>query len=163
MDSREMGRLIFRLRKERRMTQRQIAEKLHVSPQAVSKWECGQGCPDVSLLPALSELFGVTAERLLSGNLAPKPMEAGNLKRLKFYVCPNCGNVLTASGSGELHCCGRKLESLKARSVDQDHAVTIRAVEEDWYITYAHPMEKGHYIRFAAYVAVDFPKTSRRI
>ena len=155
MDSREIGNLILQLRRERRWTQRLLAERLHVSEQAVSKWERGLGCPDVGLLPALAEIFGVSVERLLAGNLAPRDTEVGNMKKVKFYVCPDCGNILTATGGGERHCCGRKLEPLTARPVDADHAAAVQEVEEDWYITFSHPMEKGHFFRFAAYVATD--------
>lgn len=155
MDSKQIGELLARLRKERGMTQQQVAEALHVSPQAVSKWERGKGCPDISLLPALSSIFGVALGRLLMGDLAPEKTEVGNMRRLKFYVCPDCGNILTATGGGELHCCGRKLEPLQARPTDETHAVTVREIEEDWYVTFSHPMEKDHYFRFAAYVATE--------
>ncbi len=155
MDSKETGALILRLRMERNWTQRYMAEALHVSVQAVSKWERGLGCPDISLLPSLSELFGVSVERLLAGDLAPQDTEVGNMKRVKFYVCPDCGNILTATGGGELHCCGRKLEPLEARPADEDHAMTVQEIEEDWYITFPHPMRKEHFIRFAAYAATD--------
>ncbi|SFP40632.1 Desulfoferrodoxin, superoxide reductase-like (SORL) domain [Oscillibacter sp. PC13] len=77
------------------------------------------------------------------------------MKRVKFYVCPDCGNILTATGGGELHCCGRKLEPLEARPADEDHAMTVQEIEEDWYITFPHPMRKEHFIRFAAYAATD--------
>ena len=110
MNGKEMGILISKLRKEQNMTQKDVAERLCVSPQAVSKWERGIGCPDVSFLPALSELFGVALERLLAGDLSPAATDGGNMKRIKFYVCPDCGNILTATGGGELHCCGRKLK-----------------------------------------------------
>lgn len=155
MDGRQMGALLLKLRREQGMTQSQAAERLHVSAQAVSKWERGQGCPDVSLLPLLAELFGVSVERLLAGDLAPEDADGGNMKRLKFYVCPDCGNVLTATGGGELYCCGRKLEPLAARPVDRDHMVNVTEVETDWYVTFDHPMEKDHFLRFAAYVAMD--------
>lgn len=155
MNGKETGRLLAQLRRERGMTQRQVAEALHVSAQAVSKWECGQGCPDVSLLPRLSGIFGVGVERLLEGDLAPEKDDSGNMRRLKFYMCPNCGNILTATGGGELHCCGRKLEPLEARPVDEAHAVAVRVVEEDLYMTFHHPMEKEHFFRFAACVAPD--------
>ena len=52
------------------------------------------------------------------------------MKRLKFYVCPDCGNILTATGGGELHCCGRKLEPMQARFSDEAHAVTVREIKE---------------------------------
>ena len=155
MDTREMGKLLLQLRKERGMTQRQVAEQMCVSTQAVSKWERGLGCPDAALLPKLSRLFGVAAERLLTGDLAREKTDGGNMKRIKFYVCPDCGNLLTASGGGELYCCGRKLEPLKAQKADEVHGVQVQTMEEDWYITFDHPMEKGHFIRFAAWVNMD--------
>ena len=155
MNSSEIGSLLLRLRSERNMTQREVAHVLCVSTQAVSKWERGQGCPDVSLLPALAQLFGVSIIRLLAGDLAPEEPEVGNMKRLKFYVCPDCGNILTSAGGGELHCCGRKLEPLQARPADEAHTVQVQEVEEDWYVTFRHPMEKDHFFRFAACVTTD--------
>ena len=53
MDSNKTGSLLRRLRMERGLTQREVAERLHLSDRTVSKWERGQGCPDVGLLPAL--------------------------------------------------------------------------------------------------------------
>ena len=155
MDNRQTGALLRALRQERRLTQAQAAEALGVSPQAGSKWERGLGGPEVSLLPVLARFFGVSLTRLLAGDLMPDPLEAGNMKRLKFYVCPDCGNLLTASGGGELHCCGRKLEPLAAKPADKDHAVRVTEVEEDWYVTFDHPMEKDHFIRFAACMTLD--------
>lgn len=155
MDQGQIGDLLAALRRERGMTQRQVAAVLSVSDQAVSKWERGLGCPDVSLLPGLAGLFGVSVERLLAGSLNINEREAGNMKRLKFYVCPDCGNLMTGTGGGELHCCGRKLEPLTPRPMDDDHAVMVQEVEEDWYITFSHPMEKGHFFRFAAWVGSE--------
>lgn len=155
MDNTATGQLILGLRRERGLTQRQLAEDLHVSVQAVSKWERGLGCPDVGLLPRLAELFGVSVERLLAGGLDPRTTDGGNMRRLQFYVCPTCGNILTAVGGGELHCCGRRLDPLAARPADEEHAVTVQEVEEDWYVTFRHPMEKDHFFRFAAYVATE--------
>ena len=77
------------------------------------------------------------------------------MKRMKFYVCLQCGNILTASGGGELHCCGRKLEALAAKPADEAHSVKVETVEDEWYVTFAHPMEKGHYFRFAAVVGTE--------
>lgn len=155
MDQTMMGGLLARLRRERAMKQRQVAEALGVSVQAVSKWERGLGCPDVSLLPGLAGLFGVSVERLLAGNLEINEREVGNMRRLKFHVCPDCGNIMTATGGGELHCCGRRLEPLTARPTDAEHAFTAQEIEEDWYITFDHPMEKGHFFRFVAWVGSE--------
>lgn len=155
MEGKDTGALLRRLRLEANMTQRELAEALCVSPQAVSKWETGAGCPDVGLLAALAERFGVSVERLLAGDLAPNDLDGGNMKRLKFYVCPDCGNILSATGGGEVHCCGRKLEPLTARPADEAHSVRAQEVEEDWYITFEHPMRKDHFFRFAAWVGTE--------
>lgn len=59
-----LGRIIRRLRLEKNMTQRQVAYRLRVSVQAVSKWERGRAFPDLILLPLLADLFGVTLDVL---------------------------------------------------------------------------------------------------
>ena len=59
---------IKRLRREQDMTQEVMAEYLGLSPQAISRWETGQAMPDISLLPALANLFGVTTDELLGMN-----------------------------------------------------------------------------------------------
>ena len=96
MDTTKIGELICTLRKEKGLTQVQLAERLNVSDKAVSKWERGLGCPDVSLLARLSQVFAVDLEKLLAGELDPNSQAAGNLKNLHFYVCPTCGNLVTA-------------------------------------------------------------------
>ena len=60
-----LGKRIMALRKAAGMTQEQVAERLGVSPQAVSKWETGTADPSTSNLLALAKLFGVSAEELL--------------------------------------------------------------------------------------------------
>jgi len=67
MDMKKMGELITELRKMQQMTQKDLAEKLHVSDKAVSKWERGLSCPDTSLLSPLSDIFGITIGELLNG------------------------------------------------------------------------------------------------
>lgn len=54
-----------RLRKEKGLTQEQLAERLSVSFQAVSKWECGEGYPDIVMLPSIAQIFGVSVDELL--------------------------------------------------------------------------------------------------
>ena len=68
-----LGKRIAALRKEKGMTQEELAEKLGVSPQAISKWENGQSCPDISLLPRLAAIFGVTTDLLLTGEQETTP------------------------------------------------------------------------------------------
>lgn len=64
-----IGKRIAARRKEKGYTQEEIAERLGITAQAVSKWENDTSCPDISLLPALAELLGTTVDALLSGKL----------------------------------------------------------------------------------------------
>ena len=68
-----IGKRIGLLRKEKGLTQEELASHMGVSPQAVSKWENDQTCPDISALPKLAGLLGVSVDELLSGKqeLAP--------------------------------------------------------------------------------------------
>jgi len=62
-----IGKRISENRKAKNIKQDELAEMLMVSPQAVSKWENDISCPDISLLPKLSEILGITVDELLSG------------------------------------------------------------------------------------------------
>lgn len=63
-----LGKRIAELRKKKGLKQETLAEKLAVSPQAVSKWENDLSCPDISVLPQLADILGVTIDQLLTGN-----------------------------------------------------------------------------------------------
>ena len=155
MDQAKCGQLIRKLRTERGLTQLQLADRLGVSDKAVSKWERGLGCPDVSLLGDLSKAFGVKIETLLGGDLSPNRTDGGNMKRLQFFVCPVCGSILTSTGQSEVSCCGRTLVPLKATPVDDAHKPTVEMTDDEYYITVPHEMTKEHYLRFAAYLSYD--------
>ena len=71
----EFDRRIKSLRKSRNITQEQLAGYLDVSPQAVSRWETGASCPDISLLPQIAGLFEITVDELLGVNEAEKRRE----------------------------------------------------------------------------------------
>ena len=66
------GQIIKKLRRDADMTQERLAEVLSVSAQAVSRWETDTGMPDVSLLPPLANLFGVTTDYLLGVDITEK-------------------------------------------------------------------------------------------
>ena len=73
MDSEGIGGVISRLRRERGLTQRQLAERLHVTDKAVSKWETGKGFPDLKLLDPLAQVLNVSLVELLQGERTPSP------------------------------------------------------------------------------------------
>ena len=154
MDVRRTGELIRSLREERGLTQLQLAQLVGVGDKAVSKWERGGGCPDVSLLPALAEELGATVEALLAGSLSPDELQGGTMRRTAFRVCPSCGNI-TTTGDADVSCCGRKLGPLPVQAADDVHAVRVEDAEGDWYLTFDHPMEKAHSLGFAAVVGYD--------
>ena len=76
MDREMLGRFIAQRRKELNLTQRELAEALHVTDKAVSKWERGAGCPDISLLEPLAEALGLSVDQLLTYQTAPAEPEA---------------------------------------------------------------------------------------
>ena len=69
-----LGKRIAALRREKGLKQDELAEKLGVSAQAVSKWENDQTCPDISLLPSLAKTLGVSVDELLSGKQESAPI-----------------------------------------------------------------------------------------
>lgn len=70
MDNQEFGRRIAEARKKNGMTQKDLAERLDVTDKAVSKWECGKGFPEITLLPKLSRVLGIKPEDLLTDKSA---------------------------------------------------------------------------------------------
>ena len=66
-----IGEKIAELRKQNNMSQEELAEKLGISRQSVSKWESGQSLPDIEKLPVLSDLFHVSIDYLVKDNTLP--------------------------------------------------------------------------------------------
>ena len=67
MDQQKTGKFIAEMRKEKGLTQRELAEKLSISDRTVSKWECGNGFPEISLMLPLCEVLDISVNELLSG------------------------------------------------------------------------------------------------
>ena len=149
------AQLIRQRRKELGLTQQTLADRIHVSAKAVSKWERAAGMPDASIVPALSKALELSADSLLSGQVSLNPPDGGNMKRIKFYQCPDCGNILTASSKAELSCCGRRLTPMTVSPSDEAHRLVITDVETEKLLSWAHPMEKTHHLTFLAAVGYD--------
>ncbi|SHM79215.1 helix-turn-helix domain-containing protein [Ruminococcus flavefaciens] len=153
MDQIKTGELIRHFRTEMKLTQKQLAERINVSDKAVSKWELGNGCPDISLLATLAEVFGTDVQVLLSGEIDKNESEKGNMKKIKFYVCSNCGNIITATSDAAVTCCGNKLFPAEPRKAEENERLNVEDIGGEWYISSDHEMTKEHYITFAAYVS----------
>ena len=72
MNQQKIGNFILELRKERNMTQQELADKIGVTDKAISKWENGRGMPDLSLMKPLCTALGITINDLLSGEKIDK-------------------------------------------------------------------------------------------
>ena len=155
MDCKKIGKLILELRKDKNMTQKQLADLMNISDKTISKWERGLGCPDISLLPDLAQILGVNVDKILEGEINSNELVGGNMNKIKFYVCPQCNNLVTSTGEIDISCCGKKIEALSASKADDNHKLNIEPVEDELYITSNHDMKKDHYISFVAYVKGD--------
>lgn len=155
MDCVKIGKLIASLRKEKNLTQRNIADALGIQNKTVSKWECGLGCPDLSLWPELSAILGVDMKQMMEGEITSNKPDIGNIDKVRFYVCPSCGNILVSTGSASIFCCGRKLERVLPVDSSTAPKITVEEIDTDYFVTIDHPMTKEHYLSFAAYVKSD--------
>ena len=155
MDKYVTGAVIRKLREKKKITQEELADMIHVSGKAVSKWETGQGFPDISLLEPLAKALDISVIELLSGEDIRNLNRSSNMAKGKFYVCPVCGNVIIATGETVVSCCGITLPTLEAEAMDEEHEIRKKVVEDEYYVSVDHPMTKEHYISFLAAVS-DF-------
>ncbi len=153
MDQIKTGMLIRKMRLDSGLTQKQLADRLNVSDKAVSKWECGNGSPDISLMSALAEIFGTDIQTLLTGEVNKNESEKGNMKKLRFYVCRECGNIITATSEAAVTCCGNRLAALEPEKAEKDDMLKVEDIGGELFVSSEHEMKKEHYISFAAYVA----------
>ena len=184
MDYYITGATIKRLRENKGFTQDELAQKIFVSNKAISKWENCHGLPDISLLEPLSKALDISVIELFSGNEVRNRNKSFNMKKVQFYVCPICGNVIQATGEAVISCCGITLPPLEAEEQEERteecaprngnpenaptcaalpaaHTLRIEKVEDEYYVTIDHPMTKEHYISFIAAVhdnGVEFVK-----
>ena len=155
MDSYITGATIKNLREKKGITQAQLADLLGVSDKAVSKWETAKGLPDITLIEPLAKALSVSVMELISGDMVVNKNISANILRSKFYVCPICGNIMSAVGNTVISCCGINLPPLEAEDVDDAHGITLQKVEDEHFITVSHDMTKTHYISFIAYLTSD--------
>ena len=92
MDKETFGSFIAKLRREQKMTQQELAEQLHVTDRAVSKWERGLSYPDVTLLEPLASTLGIGVETLLTGQAAAAPPREPESSALRSVL------VISAAG-----------------------------------------------------------------
>ena len=153
MDKYVTGAVIKKLRENKKMTQEELADKLFVSSKAVSKWETGQGFPDISLLESLAQALDISVIELLSGEDIQNKNQSSNMLNSKFYVCPVCGNAVRTTGEALISCCGITLPPLEPETCDSEHDIKVEIIEDEYFVTVDHQMQKDHYISFLAAVS----------
>lgn len=146
--------VIKALREQKNCTQQQLADQLHLSAKTISKWETGKGLPDISLLEPLAAALGVSVIELMQGAPVANRNRSGNMRRVKFYVCPVCGNVQLATGESVISCCGILLPTLEPEP-DTTGICRVQKDGDEYTVTVDHPMDKGHYISWMAYQTAD--------
>lgn len=87
----DLGEKLFKLRKEKNLSQEEVAEKLNVTRQSVSKWETNQSTPDFDKIVPLCELYGVSSDYLLTGkeaNIEKNNYQEKNVNKIKaMHIC----------------------------------------------------------------------------
>lgn len=155
MDQIRTGEIIRALRLKKELTQAALAEKLGVSDKAVSKWERGCGAPDLSILPLLASELGIDMENLINGEMEENELINGNMKKLKFYVCPNCENIIFSAAEASVSCCGKKLLPLEPKKASDEEKLTTEIIDNEIYVSSPHEMTRENYISFAALLRDD--------
>ena len=149
------GLTIKNLRKQMKLTQSQLAEKLNVSDKTISKWETGKGLPDIALIESIAKALNSSISELMTGETVFNKNICGNVLKTNFYSCPICGNILYSLGDAQISCHGNILKPLIAKEKDMKHELNIEINDGDIYVTSSHCMEKSHYISFIAAISID--------
>lgn len=155
MDQIRTGEIIRALRLKKELTQAALAEKIGVSDKAVSKWERGCGAPDLSILPLLASELGIDMENLINGEMEENELINGNMKKLKFYVCPDCENIIFSAAEASVSCCGKKLLPLEPKKASDEEQLKTEIIENEIYVSSPHEMTRENYISFAALLRDD--------
>ncbi|ERJ12872.1 helix-turn-helix domain-containing protein [Haloplasma contractile] len=113
LNTKKTGAYICKLRKTNDLTQLELAEKLHVSHQAISKWERGESMPDIQTLPKLAQIFKLTIDELLNGELLPHTEKNATYTE---------GKIIEHISSGEA---GKVLELVQEKSNPLEKIVNI--------------------------------------
>lgn len=136
-DNQTLGQRIAALRRQRGLTQDQLAERLGVSAQAVSKWETNVPCPDIMLLPALADQLQVTTDALLRGETQPETRlipeatrKAADQLILRLRILSNDGDKIQVNLPFALLRAGL-LTDISIQKKDQPGTFSMRTAETD--------------------------------
>lgn len=157
------GTIIKDLRQKSQMTQEKLAELLNISPQAVSRWETGAAMPDISLLPPLANLFGVTTDYLLSMDTYQKDLRKAEFDEAFFEywkhddkeknyqiaveaVAEYPGNMEYVEwlASAEFYLAFKKLSTLAENNDEEFNKMLDSAIKHYKIVLSSNPLPKLH-------------------
>ncbi len=147
-----IGSAIRQKREKMGLTQAELAEKIGVTDKAVSKWETGNGIPDIHIAKLIAEVFDVSVTEILDGDYITNKNQSGNLNKVNFYVCPVCGNIAYSVGEMYASCHGIKLSPLKR---ENDENMSISQSDGELLIKIDSEMSKENYVSFVALQFAD--------
>lgn len=91
---------------------------------------------------------------MMDGEILENEKDSRNIRRLIFYTCSNCNNIISSTSQASIFCCSRKLEPLVPKD-NVEVEVDIKVIDIEYYISMKHSMTKDDYIMFTAYIKDD--------
>ncbi len=150
MDVKAIGEVIRKNRIKKKLTQRELASKLFISDKAVSKWERGKGMPDLSILSDLADCLNISVELLLNGVETNVDDKKNGMKKMSFYVCDQCSNVICSTNEASVICCNKKLNASEVQKTTKENDFEITYNDGMQLLQFDHSVTKEHYIKFVA-------------
>lgn len=126
-----------------------------LNDKTIGKWENGKGFPDISLIEPLAKSLKVSIIELVNGEYTKNHNKSSNMLKSNFSVCPICGNIIYTIGENINFCCGINLPILEADLENNEHIINCDIVENEYFISIEHEINKEHYISFIAYITND--------
>ena len=133
------GKTIKDLREKQKITQKELAQKICVSDKTISKWETDKGLPDIAIIEELANALGTSVTELRTGDLRENENRSANMRKMHFFVCPICGNIISSVGQGVFSCCGITLMQPEPEQCDESHLICIEDTDNEYHVTIKHP------------------------
>ncbi len=120
------GRTIKGLREKRKITQKELSEKIGVSDKTVSKWETGKGLPDIGIIEELARALGVSIAELLTGDLRENRNQSADMRKMCFTSARSAGISSRPWGMAPFHAAGSPCRKRKLKKTGTGTASVLR-------------------------------------
>lgn len=144
--------IIKELRQRKNLSQGELADIIGVNANTVADWEEGKSLPDTTIIEQLSKALNISIIELINGEYVTNTNISANMLKLKFSICPVCGNIIHSMGEGIHCCCGITLPTIAPIPENERHTINCETIENEYYVSMTHGMTKEHHMSFIAYV-----------